>query len=120
MFRIGQRVGCVCPFFHCPSCVVQPTLNAEYTIRGIRSLDGHEFLLLREIVNAPCSCANCKEETAFSAYGFKPLVADDVKNEHVIKLLNKHTEKKRTSAQLTVEQGYRCFVIAAHRGYVNQ
>jgi hypothetical protein len=90
MFRISQRVECICAEFVTAPCVIQPTLKAEYTIRGIRTHDdAGTYLLLRELVNEPCSCWGCTQETAFSALGFRPLVSDEVKNEYVTRMIDK-------------------------------
>jgi hypothetical protein len=88
MYRRSQKVGCVSDGFNAPPCVELPKKGFEYTIRDMREADGGLFFLLREIHNDPCICWGCEHEVAFDSAGFRPIVSDEVRNEHVIKIID--------------------------------
>lgn len=90
--RIGQKIVCITDAWLVAPCEVVPEINAIYVIRGIRTYPqcpDQVFILLRELVNPPCTCRGQAEEAAYASGGFRPLVDDEAKNEHVTEILRR-------------------------------
>lgn len=88
-FRRGQKVECVDNTFRLEACALRPEIGAKYTIDLVREYRGREYVTLVEIINQPCKCHIIDNEPlAYDAQGFRAIVENGTKSEHVTRMID--------------------------------
>lgn len=88
--RIGQRVVCIERSFDvlwCPNIDPLPEYKGEYTVSGFETVVDIPGIHLREFADTTCNCVGKKMPWPIQC--FRPIVDDQIKNEHVTKIVNK-------------------------------
>lgn len=88
--RVGQRVECIERFFEwmwCPDITPLPEYRGEYTVSGFETFQDMPGIHLKEFPDATCACAG--QKVPWPIICFRPIVGDQVKNEHVTKIVDK-------------------------------